>query len=44
MALVILYYSPLLPLCPSYLPVLLPDLADSIVLETVAHHLELIDQ
>jgi hypothetical protein len=44
MALVILYYSPLPPLCLSYLPVLLPDLAASVVLETVAHHLELINQ
>jgi hypothetical protein len=43
MVLVILYYSPFLPL-PPHLPVLLPDLEASVVLETVAHYLELINQ
>jgi hypothetical protein len=44
MVLAILYYFPLLPFPPSHLPVLLPDLEASIVLETIAHYLELIDQ
>ena len=43
MALVILYNSLLLPLPLSHLPVSLPDLEASVVLETVAHRPESID-
>ena len=35
---------PTLPLLPPHLPVLLPDLEASVVLETVTHYLELINQ